>query len=151
MMRTLNKIMLIGDLGADPEVRYFPSGEAVARVRLATDEWQRAANGEPIQFTEWHNLVFLNKRAETARDHFKKGMCLYIEGAKRTRAYTGGDRVKRTIVEIIVSQVRLLDRRASPSTAAPEHANDASEYLATGMPTSPYELMDDDSFGHAES
>ena len=99
----LNKVQLIGFLGADPEVRYTQEQEAVARVRIATSEtWKK--NGEKHEKTEWHNVVFFGKLGEIVGEHLKKGAPIYVEGKLQTRKWTDKDSVDRYVTEIIVDQ-----------------------------------------------
>ena len=113
MARGVNKVILIGNLGKDPEVRYMPSGGAVANVTLATSEtWKDKQSGEKQERTEWHNVVFYNRLAEIAGEYLKKGSKVYVEGSLRTRKWqdknTGADRYT---TEIIASEMQMLDGR----------------------------------------
>ena len=86
MARGVNKVILIGNLGKDPEVRYMPSGGAVTNVTIATtDKWKDKQSGEQQERTEWHNVVFFNRLAEIAGEYLKKGSKVYVEGSLRTR------------------------------------------------------------------
>lgn len=102
----LNKVHLIGYLGGDPDVRYTPEQEAIARVRIATSEtWKK--NGEKHEKTEWHNLVFFGRVAEIAREHLKKGSLVYVEGHLQTRSWEkDGD--TRYTTEIVVDELKML-------------------------------------------
>jgi single-strand DNA-binding protein len=113
MARGVNKVILIGNLGKDPEVRYMPSGGAVANVTLATSEsWKDKQSGEKQERTEWHNVVFYNRLAEIAGEYLKKGSKVYVEGSLRTRKWqdknSGTDRYT---TEIIASEMQMLDGR----------------------------------------
>lgn len=113
MARGVNKVILIGNLGRDPEVRYMPSGSAVANVTLATsDVWKDKQTGERQERTEWHNVVFFNRLAEIAGEYLKKGSKVYIEGSLRTRKWqdknTGSDRYT---TEIVANEMQMLDSR----------------------------------------
>jgi len=113
MARGVNKVILIGNLGKDPEVRYMPSGGAVANVTLATSEsWKDKQSGEKQERTEWHNVVFYNRLAEIAGEYLKKGSKVYVEGSLRTRKWqdknSGADRYT---TEIIASEMQMLDGR----------------------------------------
>ncbi|TKX76298.1 single-stranded DNA-binding protein, partial [Halorubrum sp. SD626R] len=92
MARGVNKVILIGNLGADPEVRYSPSGAAVTNVRLATtDSWRDKQTGEQQERTEWHRVVFFGKLAEIAGEYLRKGSKIYLEGRLQTRKWQGQD------------------------------------------------------------
>ena len=113
MARGVNKVILIGNLGKDPEVRYMPSGSAVANVTIATSEqWKDKQSGEKQERTEWHNVVFFNRLAEIAGEYLKKGSKVYIEGSLRTRKWqdkaTGADRYT---TEIVANDMQMLDSR----------------------------------------
>jgi len=111
--RGINKVILIGNLGADPETRYMPSGGAVTNVNLATSEtWKDKQTGQPQERTEWHRVVFFNRLAEIAGEYLRKGSKVYIEGSLRTRKWqdqnTGQDRYT---TEIVASEMQMLDSR----------------------------------------
>ncbi|HFD91771.1 MAG TPA: single-stranded DNA-binding protein [Gammaproteobacteria bacterium] len=113
MARGINKVILIGNLGRDPEVRYMPSGSAVTNVTVATSEtWKDKQTGEKQERTEWHNVVFFNRLAEIAGEYLKKGSKVYIEGSLRTRKWqdknTGADRYT---TEIVANEMQMLDSR----------------------------------------
>jgi len=113
MARGVNKVILIGNLGKDPEVRYMPSGSAVTNVTIATSEsWKDKQSGEKQERTEWHNVVFFNRLAEIAGEYLKKGSKVYVEGSLRTRKWqdkaTGQDRYT---TEIVGNEMQMLDSR----------------------------------------
>jgi single-strand DNA-binding protein len=109
--RGINKVILVGNLGNDPEVRYMPNGNAVANVSLATsDSWKDKATGEQQEKTEWHRVVFFNRLAEIVEQYVKKGSKLYIEGRLQTRSWEQ-DGIKRYSTEIIASEMQMLDGR----------------------------------------
>lgn len=111
MARGVNKVILIGNLGQDPEVRYMPSGGAVANVRLATSEsWKDKTSGEQQERTEWHTVVFFNRLAEIVGEYLKKGSQVYIEGSLRTRKWQK-DGVDRYSTEIIANEMQMLGGR----------------------------------------
>lgn len=113
MARGINKVILIGNLGQDPDTRYLPSGGAVANVSLATSEsWKDKQSGEQKERTEWHRVVFFNRLAEIAGEYLKKGSKVYIEGSLRTREWEK-DGVKRYTTEIVASEMQMLDSRGS--------------------------------------
>ena len=112
MARGVNKVILIGNLGADPETRFMPSGGAVTNVRLATSEsWKDRQTGQMQERTEWHRVVFFNKLGEIAGECLKKGSKVYIEGAIRTRKWQGQDGQDRYTTEIVASEMQMLDGR----------------------------------------
>jgi single-strand DNA-binding protein len=109
-MASLNKVMLIGNLGADPELRYTPSGAAVANFRMATkDQWTNK-EGERQERTEWHRIVAWRKLAETCGEYLHKGSLVYIEGSLQTRDWQDRDGNKRYTTEIIAWRMQMLDR-----------------------------------------
>ena len=112
MARSLNKVILIGHLGKDPEVRYMPSGGAVVNITLATNEtWKDKQTGEAQERTEWHNLVFYGKLAEIAGEYLRKGRQVYIEGSLRTRKWQDKNGQDRYTTEIIANEMLLLGSR----------------------------------------
>ena len=112
MARGINKVILIGNLGQDPETRYMPSGSAVTNVTLATSEsWKDKQTGQPQERTEWHRVVFFNRLAEIAGEYLKKGSKVYVEGSLRTRKWQGQDGQDRYTTEIVASEMQMLDSR----------------------------------------
>jgi single-strand DNA-binding protein len=111
MARGVNKVILVGNLGNDPEVKYMPSGNAVANVSLATTEsWKDKSSGDRQEKTEWHRVVFFGKLAEIAGEYLKKGSQVYVEGRLQTREWEK-DGVKRYSTEIIASDMQMLGGR----------------------------------------
>ena len=113
MARGINKVILIGNLGQDPEMRAMPSGGAVTNLTIATSEsWKDKQTGQPQERTEWHRVVFFNRLAEIAGEYLKKGSKVYIEGSLRTRKWqdknTGADRYT---TEIVANEMQMLDSR----------------------------------------
>ncbi|MBK1719308.1 single-stranded DNA-binding protein [Thiocystis violacea] len=121
--RGVNKVILIGNLGADPEVRYMPSGDAVANVRIATsDSWKDRNTGEMQERTEWHNVVFFGKLAEIVKQYVRKGSKIYVEGKLRTRKWQGQDGQDRYTTEIVVDisgTMQMLDSRQGGGSSVP--------------------------------
>lgn len=112
MARGINKVILIGNLGADPETRFMPSGGAVTNIRLATSEsWKDRQTGQMQERTEWHRVVFFNKLAEIAGEYLRKGSKVYIEGSLRTRKWQGQDGQDRYTTEIVANEMQMLDSR----------------------------------------
>ena len=110
MARGINKVILIGHLGKDPEVRYFPSGDAIANASLATTEsWKDKQTGETKEATEWHNIVFPGKLGEIAGKYLRKGSKVYVEGSLRTRKWQDNSGQDRYTTEIRVRDMQMLD------------------------------------------
>jgi len=112
MARGVNKAILIGNLGADPEVRYTPGGSAVANLTLATSSaWRDKSSGELQERTEWHRIVFFNRLAEIVGEYLHKGSKVYVEGALRTRKWQDKSGTDRYTTEIIANEMQILDSR----------------------------------------
>ncbi len=109
-MASVNKVILVGNLGADPETRYMPSGDAVTTIRLATTDRFKDKSGEKQERTEWHRVVFFGKLAEIAGEYLKKGRPVYVEGSLRTREWEK-DGVKRYSTEIVANEMQMLGSR----------------------------------------
>src|SRR5712664_391337 len=111
-MASVNKVIIVGNLGADPETRFLPSGEAVANIRVATtDRWKDKTSGEQKEATEWHRIAFFGKLAEIAGQYLKKGSQVYIEGKLRTRKWTDKEGVGKYTTEIIADTMQMLGSR----------------------------------------
>ncbi|AET88111.1 single-strand DNA-binding protein [Burkholderia sp. YI23] len=111
-MASVNKVILVGNLGADPETRYLPSGDAVANIRLATtDRYKDKASGEFKELTEWHRVAFFGRLAEIVNEYLKKGSSVYIEGRIRTRKWTDQAGQERYSTEIVADQMQMLGGR----------------------------------------
>jgi single-strand DNA-binding protein len=147
MARGINKVILIGNLGGDPEVRYMPNGSAVANVTLATSEaWKDKQTGETQDRTEWHRVVFFNRLAEIAGEYLRKGSKIYIEGRLQTRKWQDKNGQDRYTTEIIASEMQMLDSRggnpsAHESSSAGQHNENYSK--SSSVDTMP-EAFDDD-------
>ena len=112
MARGVNKVILIGNLGADPEVKYMPSGDAVASLRIATSEaWKDKSTGENVERTEWHRVVCFRRLGEIAGEYLKKGSKVYIEGKLQTRKWQDQGGQDRYTTEIIANDMQMLDAR----------------------------------------
>jgi single-strand DNA-binding protein len=118
MAGSVNKVILVGRLGRDPEVKYTPSGAPVAKFSLATDESFKDKTGEKQERTEWHNIVAWNKLAEICGEYLTKGKLVYIEGSIRSRQWQDQSGNKRTSYEIIASQMQMLGSRADAERAS---------------------------------
>jgi single-strand DNA-binding protein len=158
----LNKVTLIGNLGADPEVRFMPSGGSVANISLATTRrWKDKQTGERREATEWHRVVFFNRLAEIAGEYLKKGSQIYVEGRLQTRKWQGQDGQDRYTTEILGEEMHMLGSRSggtgqfsqdqSPAMHPAENSR-GQQYPSspnnTGTVTAPpvpdYEDFDDD-------
>jgi single-strand DNA-binding protein len=140
MARGVNKVILIGNLGADPEVRFMPSGGAVANIRLATTEfWKDRQSGEPQERTEWHRVVLYGRLGEVAKDYLRKGSRVYVEGRLQTRKWQGQDGQDRYTTEIVANDLQMLDRRegAEPGPSEPPpYPEESPSRPTTGRPAS---------------
>jgi len=117
-MASVNKVILVGNLGADPETRYMPNGDAVANIRLATTEsWKDKASGEKREITEWHRVVFYRKLAEIAGQYLKKGSAVYIEGRIRTRKWQNKDGQDQYTTEIEANEMQMLGGKPAGDSA----------------------------------
>jgi single-strand DNA-binding protein len=111
-MASVNKVILLGNCGRDPEIRYLPSGQAVANVSIATTSRRKdKTTGENIEETQWHRITFYDRLAEIAGEYVKKGAPLYVEGRLKYGKYTGQDGVERNTVDIIATEMQLLGSR----------------------------------------
>ncbi len=156
-MASVNKVILVGNLGADPETRYSANGDAVCNIRMATtDRFRDKASGELKDSTEWHRVVFFGKLAETAGQYLKKGRQIYVEGRIRTNKWQDKDGNERYTTEIIANEMKMLGSRegmgspasseseyggSMPSSAAP--ASGAARSAPAKKPPS-FDDMDDD-------
>lgn len=112
MARGINKVILVGNLGSDPEMRYMPNGNAVATISVATSEsWKDKQTGENQTRTEWHRVVYFNRLGEIAGEYLKKGSKIYVEGSLRTRKWQDKNGVDRYTTEIVGSDMQMLDSR----------------------------------------
>ena len=113
-MASVNKVILVGNLGADPETRYLPSGDAVTNIRLATtDRFKDKASGDMKELTEWHRVAFFGRLAEVAGEYLKKGSSVYVEGRIRTRKWTDQAGQERYSTEIVGEQMQMLGGRGA--------------------------------------
>ena len=111
-MASVNKVIIVGNLGRDPETRYMPNGEAVTNIAVATTEsWKDKNSGEKKELTEWHRITFYRKLAEIAGQYLKKGSQVYIEGRLQTRKWTDKENVERYTTEIIADTMQMLGSR----------------------------------------
>ena len=111
-MASVNKVIIVGNLGRDPETRYMPNGDAVTNIAVATTEsWKDKTSGEKKELTEWHRITFYRKLAEIAGQYLKKGSQIYIEGRLQTRKWTDKENVERYTTEIIADSMQMLGSR----------------------------------------
>ena len=142
MSRGINKVILVGHLGADPETRYMPSGGAVTNLRLATSEsWKDKTTGEKQDRTEWHSIAMFGRLAEIAAEYLRKGSQVYIEGRIRTRKWQDKEGQDRWSTEIIANEMQMLGGR--PDASAPARVAEAASG-AGGPPVGPPAEFDDD-------
>ena len=149
MAGSVNKVIIVGNLGRDPEVRYMPSGDAVANIAVATSSKYKNKAGEMVEETEWHRISFFGRQAEIVGEYLKKGRSVYIEGRLKTRKYTDKDGVEKFATDIIASEMQMLGSREgggdegggnrSRPVAAPAAARPAPAKSASG-----FDDMDDD-------
>jgi len=116
-MASVNKVILVGNLGADPETRYMPSGDAITTIRLATTDRFKDKGGEQQERTEWHRVVFFGRLAEIAGEYLKKGRAVYVEGSLRTRKWQGQDGQDRYTTEIVANEMQMLGGRGGGADA----------------------------------
>ena len=152
-MASVNKVILVGNLGRDPETRYNPEGGAITNVSVATtDTWKDKASGEKQERTEWHRVVFFSRLAEIAGEYLKKGSQVYIEGSLRTRKWTDKEGQERYTTEIVADRMQMLgSRQGSGDAAARDRSGgEAKEPAAAGeckpakKPAGKFDDMDDD-------
>ena len=119
-MASVNKVILVGNLGADPETRYMPNGDAVCNIRVATTEsWKDKQSGDKKEITEWHRVVFYRKLAEIAGQYLKKGSQVYLEGRIRTRKWTDKEGQERYTTEIEANEMQMLGGKREGEQSAP--------------------------------
>jgi single-strand DNA-binding protein len=119
----INKVIIVGHLGADPEIKYMPSGTAVANVTIATSEsWKDKTTGEKQEKTEWHKVTFYKKLAEIVGEYLKKGAQIYVEGRLQTRKWQAKDGTDRYTTEIIASEMQMLGSKPPVANSEPSDA-----------------------------
>jgi single-strand DNA-binding protein len=128
-MASVNKVILVGNLGRDPETRYMPNGDAVTNVALATTEsWKDKGSGERKELTEWHRVTFYRKLAEVAKEYLRKGSQVYVEGRLQTRKWTDKEGVERYTTEIIADTMQMLGNRGSNGPTGNEARSDTGRH-----------------------
>jgi single-strand DNA-binding protein len=150
-MASVNKVILVGNLGRDPETRAMPSGDSITNIRVATtDRWKDKASGEMKEATEWHSVVFFGRLAEIASQYLRKGSQVYLEGRLRTRKWQDKEGQDRYTTEIVADQMQMLGSRASGAGDSAPRDFDAPAQSAAARPTaakkpaSAFSEMDDD-------
>jgi single-strand DNA-binding protein len=133
-MAGLNKVILVGNLGKDPEVRHLEGGVAVANFSLATSESYKDKSGQCIEQTEWHNIVVWRGLAEAAEKHLKKGMTIYIEGKLRTRSWDDKEGHKRYITEIVGDTFTVLNKKDNNASGSEEANNNIGTKTGDDLP-----------------
>jgi single-strand DNA-binding protein len=137
-MASVNKVILIGNLGRDPEVRYAPSGSAICNVTIATSRnWKDKTSGERQEETEWHRVVFYDRLAEIAGEYLKKGRPVYVEGRLKTRKWTDKDGVEKYTTEIVADQMQLLGGREDGGGGGRSAGGGGDDYANEGAPARP--------------
>ena len=137
MARGLNKVLLIGNLGADPEIKYTPSGTAIANLRLATAESRKNSEGDWEDHTEWHRVVMFGRRAETCKDYLRKGSKIFIEGRIQTRSWDDQSGQKRYMTEVLGYQMIMLDPKGQGPSADTQDQVDTAEPQPDSTPEPP--------------
>ncbi len=154
-MASVNKVIVVGNLGRDPETRFMPSGGAVCNVSIATSRnWKDKSSGERKEETEWHRVVFFDRLAEIAGEYLKKGSSVYIEGRLQTRKYTDKDGVEKYSTEIIAQEMQMLGGRGGDDAdrgAAQERSSGGSARGQSSAPaaapkrtSTDFDKLDDD-------
>ena len=157
-MASVNKVIIVGNLGRDPETRYMPNGEAVTNIAVATTEsWKDKSSGEKKEITEWHRITFYRKLAEIAGQYLKKGSQVYVEGRLQTRKWTDKENIERYTTEIIADTMQMLgsrqgmggsaamdDEYGGGAAAAPRQNTAAAPRPAPSKPAPNFSDMDDD-------
>lgn len=138
-MASVNKVILVGNLGRDPEMRYMPSGDAIANFSIATTESWKDKNGQKQERTEWHRISMFGKLAEIAAEYLKKGSTCYVEGRLQTREWQDKEGNKRQTTEVVADRMQMLGGRSTePSSPQPsrstEQQNDPMEDLESDVP-----------------
>lgn len=135
MSASVNKVILIGNLGRDPETRFTPSGSAVCSISVATTRtWKSKESGEKMEETEWHRVVFYDRLAEIAGEYLKKGRSIYVEGRLKTRKWSDKEGKDNYTTEIIAEEMKMLGGRDGDESPAPKTAQRKADYSAEEPP-----------------
>ena len=144
-MASVNKVILVGNCGRDPEIRYLPSGGAVANVSIATTSRRKdRTSGEFVEETQWHRVTFFERLAEIVGEYVKKGTPIYIEGRLTYRKYTDKDGIEKNATDIVASEMQLLGGRQGMGAPDDEGGGSAPRQQAPAKASSGFEDMDDD-------
>jgi single-strand DNA-binding protein len=142
MARGVNKVILVGNLGKDPEIRYMPNGNAVANLTLATSEsWKDKQTGDAQEKTEWHRIVMFRRLAEIAGEYLKKGSQIYIEGKLQTRKWQDNSGNDRYTTEIVANEMQMLGGRGTGGSAG--FSDSAPQERSSVAETAPADFDDD--------
>ncbi len=133
-MASVNKVILVGNLGRDPEMRYLPSGEAVANLAVATTDKYKDKSGQMVEATEWHRVAFFGRTAEVCGQYLKKGSPVYVEGSIRSRKYTDKEGVERTAYEIRGDRMQMLGGRSGGGVSGMDDGGYDQAPAAKGAP-----------------
>jgi single-strand DNA-binding protein len=145
MARGINKVILVGNLGADPETRYTTSGAAITTLKVATSEsWKDKATGEKQERTEWHRVKCFGRLAEIAGEYLRKGRQVYIEGSIRTDKYTDKEGVERYATDVIANELQMLGGNGDRGGDAPRQGSTSTSARAPAAPPTDEGLSDDD-------
>lgn len=135
-MASVNKVIILGNLGRDPETRYMPSGDAMTTISIATtDTWKDKTTGEKKDATEWHRVVFFGKLAEIAGQYLKKGSSVYVEGSLRTRKYTDKDGIEKYATDVRADSMQMLGGR--PGSTGMDNGYDNMQQGMQNAPSAP--------------
>ena len=126
---SVNKVVIVGHIGADPETRFTPSGTAVANFNLATNESRKSSEGEYRDHTEWHSCVLFGKRAEFAGEYLKKGQLVYLEGRLQTRSWEDDSGIKKYKTEVVGNEITMLGKKVGTGSASQEENNASDDHL----------------------
>ncbi len=144
MARGVNKVIIVGNLGADPEVRYLPSGSPVANIRVATSEgWKDKQTGEVQERTEWHRIVFFNRLAEIVSEYLRKGSKVYIEGSLRTNKWQDQNGNDRYTTEIVANSMQMLDSKGGGAGSSSSASMPTAAYSQEPVSSSEPEMVSD--------
>jgi single-strand DNA-binding protein len=133
-MASVNKVILVGNLGRDPEIRYLPSGDPVANIAIATSSKYKGKDGNMVEETEWHRVTFFGKLAEIVGQYLKKGRSVYVEGRLKTRKYTDKDGVEKYATDIIANEMQMLGGREGMGDPGGGHDGDNEGYARPSAP-----------------
>ena len=140
MSRGVNKVIIVGNLGNDPETRFSQSGSAMTNITVATSEsWKDKQTGQQQERTEWHKVVFFNRLAEIAGEYLKKGSKVYIEGSLRTRKWQDKDGVDKYTTEIVAREMQMLDSKGDSSQSRPSSPQPVAPVAAQAVQQEPLE------------